>query len=93
MIDKIIECYKSSKYDFRKFAFENDPLNKYFDQWVDYYRMKWAIAKAVSANSILEIGVRYGYSAHAFLSALPDACYLGVDSDEARFGGEVGAVD
>ncbi len=93
MINKILDFYKNSNYDFRKFAFEYDPLKIRFNEWVDYYRMKWAISKAIEAQSILEIGVRYGYSAHAFLSASPQAKYIGVDADEPFFGGDIGAVD
>lgn len=93
MINKILDFYKNTDYDFRKFAFASDPLKNRFNEWVDYYRMKWAISKAINAKSILEIGVRYGYSAHAFLSASPQARYIGVDADESSFGGDVGAVD
>ncbi len=93
MINKILDFYKNTDYDFRKFAFASDPLKNRFNEWVDYYRMKWAISKAINAQSILEIGVRYGYSAHAFLSASPQARYIGIDADEPSFGGDVGAVD
>ncbi len=93
MISKILDYYKNANYDFRKFAFEADPLKNRFNEWVDYYRMKWAISKAIEAKTILEIGVRYGYSAHAFLSGSPQARYIGVDADEPSFGGDKGAVD
>lgn len=93
MISKILDCYKNANYDFRQFAFEADPLKNRFNEWVDYYRMKWAISKAIEAKTILEIGVRYGYSAHAFLSGSPQARYIGVDADEPYFGGDKGAVD
>jgi cephalosporin hydroxylase len=53
-----------------------DPL------WHATYRRKHDIAFAINPSSILEIGVRYGYSAHAFLSACPDAHYIGVDCDD-----------
>ena len=55
--------------------------------------MKWAIASVLQPKSILEIGVRYGYSALAFLNASPSARYLGIDLDVAAFGGSVGAID
>lgn len=93
MINKILDYYRNADYDFRHFAFEADPLKSRFNEWVDYYRMKWAISKAIEARSILEIGVRYGYSAHAFLSGSPQAEYIGVDADEPSFGGDIGAVD
>jgi hypothetical protein len=44
-------------------------------------------------RSVVEIGVRYGYSALAFLDACPEATYLGIDNDSSHSGGVVGAVD
>lgn len=44
-----------------------------------YYEVKYQIAKRLQPASICEIGVRAGYSAFAFLSACPNAHYLGVD--------------
>lgn len=93
MIDQIIDSFEFSNYDFRKFANSDDPLNYLFDEWVDYYRMKWAIAKVIQPKRILEVGVRFGYSARAFLAASPDASLIGIDIDSAEFGGQPGAVD
>ncbi|WP_421908309.1 methyltransferase domain-containing protein [Methanolacinia petrolearia] len=44
-------------------------------------------------NSILEIGVRYGYSAITFLKAAPNAVYLGIDNNTDTFGGSIGAME
>lgn len=93
MIDEIIDNFNSSSYDFRKFANPEDPLSHLFDEWVDYYRMKWSIAKVIQPKRILEVGVRFGYSARAFLAASPDASLVGIDIDSAEFGGQPGAVD
>lgn len=81
------------RYDFRDHACRDDPLSDLFDDWVPYYRLKWATAAALQPRSILEIGVRFGYSAAAFLDACPSARYLGVDADVAAFGGAAGALD
>ncbi|WP_330114616.1 methyltransferase domain-containing protein [Pseudomonas sp. JS3066] len=93
MIDEIIDNFNSSSYDFREHANPNDPLAHLFDEWVDYYRMKWSIAKVIQPRRILEVGVRFGYSARAFLAASPKAALLGIDIDSADFGGQPGAVD
>ena len=42
-------------------------------------REKYEIACRLKPNVIVEIGVRLGYSAHAFLSASPNAVYHGID--------------
>jgi len=52
-----------------------------------YYEIKHAIAHRLQPKSICEIGVRAGYSAYAFLSAVPTAEYLGIDQ------GTEGAAD
>lgn len=45
-----------------------------------YYEAKHAVAQRLSPASILEIGVRAGYSALAFLWAVPSSEYLGLDA-------------
>jgi hypothetical protein len=65
----------------------DDPLSYLFDEWQPYYRLKWAIASVVAPGSILEIGVRNGYSAGAFLGARPRARYLSIDADTDTHGG------
>ena len=93
MLNHILDIYKLCAYDFRQYAYSNDPLEYLFEEWVDYYRLKWSISKAIQPTSILEIGVRYGYSARAFLDASPKAQYLGLDADLNTFGGSEGAID
>lgn len=52
------------------------------EDWHRHYRGKHDLVQAMSPKSILEIGVRYGYSAHAFLTGAPEASYIGVDCDD-----------
>jgi 2-polyprenyl-3-methyl-5-hydroxy-6-metoxy-1,4-benzoquinol methylase len=92
MINKILSNYDICHYDFKKFSNPNDDFSYLFDEWESYYRMKYAICKALEPKTILEIGVRYGYSAITFLSAIPDAQYLGIDNDTDTFGGSKGAI-
>lgn len=92
MLQDILHEYQQSSYDFRKYACADDPLKGLFEEWLDYYRLKWAIAKVLQPTSILEIGVRYGYSARAFLDTVPTAHYVGLDADQPTFGGHLGAL-
>jgi hypothetical protein len=94
MLNEILQRFAESSYDFRVTANPNDPCKeKYFASWVPVYRMKYAIAKVLAPKTILEIGVRYGYSAHAFLSASLRARYLGIDNDSTDFGGIKHPID
>jgi cyclopropane fatty-acyl-phospholipid synthase-like methyltransferase len=93
VFDQILDAARSSEYDFRRSACSTDPLQYLFDEWRNYYRLKWAIAKVLQPASILEVGVRYGYSAAAFLHAAPHSTYLGLDLDSDQFGGVKGAID
>ena len=52
-------------------------------EWYENYKIKYHIAKAINPKVIIEVGVRYGYSAHAFLAACPTARYIGIDADAA----------
>ncbi len=92
MIDRILRNFAASEYDFRPGANPDDPLGRFFPAWVDYYRMKAAIARTLQAKTILEIGVRYGYGAAAFLHGSPEAHYTGIDLDSDAFGGVKGAL-
>lgn len=92
MISHILDQYTSDDFDFRAWSYAGDELAYLFEEWVPYYRMKHAICKAVNPKSILEIGVRYGYSAITFLNAVPDAHYLGIDNDSDTFGGAKNAI-
>jgi glycosyltransferase involved in cell wall biosynthesis len=57
------------------------------------YAEKYDVAAMLRPQSIVEIGVRAGYSAAAFLSAVPGCTYLGLDLDQAMYGGWPGALD
>jgi predicted O-methyltransferase YrrM len=63
------------------------------ESWQHCYETKYCIAKLVQPASILEFGVRAGYSAFAFLSACPQARYLGIDINNDTHGGFLGAID
>ena len=93
LANDIQETAARSTYDFRVTASPQDPLRYLFEDWVPYYRMKWAIARVLRPRRILEVGVRFGYSAAAFLDACPDAEYLGIDNDSENFGGHKGAIE
>lgn len=93
MFEEIIRQAQATAYDFRQTANLDDPLIDLFDRWLDYYKLKWAIAHVLQPTSILEIGVRFGYSAIAFLDASPQAHYLGIDLDTDTFGGVKGAIN
>lgn len=93
MLERILAAYERSDYDFRRTAKPDDVLRHLFDAWVPYYRLKAAIAAALQPATILEIGVRHGYSAAAFLHGSPAARYTGIDLDADSFGGERGAID
>lgn len=93
MLDRILQVYHASDYDFRRIANPADPMAYRFPAWVNYYRLKWAIAQVLQPQTILEIGVRYGYAAHAFLSAMPQSHYTGIDLDCELAGGVPGAIN
>lgn len=56
----------------------NDQI--YWSGYVSYICGKWEICRRYSPRFILEIGVRAGYSAWAFLHASPQAKYVGIDN-------------
>jgi hypothetical protein len=92
MIDSILGELAKTTFDFRAYANPSDPLSSSFEEWVPYYRLKFAIAKALQPKSILEVGVRFGYSAKSFLEASPAAKLLGIDLDCDLYGGQKGAL-
>jgi 2-polyprenyl-3-methyl-5-hydroxy-6-metoxy-1,4-benzoquinol methylase len=92
MITRILDIYNHNEFDFRKFVNPSDELAYLFNDWMPYYRLKYAICKAIAPHSILEIGVRYGYSAITFLEASPKASYIGIDNNSNTFGGTAGAL-
>jgi hypothetical protein len=55
--------------------------------FIEYYKVKYGIAKRIRPKRIMEIGVRAGYSAYSFLSACPEAYYLGIDAENGSWGG------
>jgi hypothetical protein len=55
------------------------------------YEFKFAVSQLLRPDRILEIGVRYGYSAAAFLAGSPGAAYVGLDADNSTYGGTGGA--
>jgi cephalosporin hydroxylase len=57
-------------------------------QYKDYYKVKHDIAAELQPKTIVEIGVRAGYSAFFFLQACPDAHYHGYDADNKTHGGQ-----
>lgn len=93
MIDAIFaQLSAADAYDFRRFASPRDPSAHLFPEWVDYYRLKFAIAKTLQPKTIIEIGVRFGYSARTMLEAAPQAVFTGIDLDSNAFGGVEGAL-
>jgi 2-polyprenyl-3-methyl-5-hydroxy-6-metoxy-1,4-benzoquinol methylase len=92
VIEQIIKNYSQSEYDFRTYTNPNDPLKHLFEDWVPYYRLKFEIAALLQPKSILEVGVRFGYSARAFLDGSRSASYLGIDLDSDLYGGVKGAI-
>ena len=48
----------------------------------EYCRVKHDVADHIKPKRILEIGIGWGYSAYSFLSAAPDAYYLGIDIND-----------
>lgn len=80
-------------FDFRHYACPDDDHADRFEEWVEVYRFKHDLARSLGPKTILEVGVRYGYSAIAFLQGCPDATYLGIDTDDGTWGGTIGALD
>jgi 2-polyprenyl-3-methyl-5-hydroxy-6-metoxy-1,4-benzoquinol methylase len=93
MIDEILRQWRACQFDFRSIAYPADPFQAAFPDWVDYYRLKSAIATVLQPAKILEIGVRYGYSYAAFKDGWPKAHYVGIDLNVDSFGGAGGAIE
>jgi predicted O-methyltransferase YrrM len=58
-----------------------------WDRLEAIYQVKYQVARAVQPATILEVGVRAGYSAAAFLAASPAGWFVGLDSDDGSHGG------
>jgi len=93
MLEKILDIKKREKFDFREYTYPHDELSNLFEEWVEYYQWKYAICKSINPRSILEIGVRYGYSAITFLRASEGATYLDIDNNSESYGGAIGAIE
>jgi len=59
-------------------------------EFKEYYKIKYDIIKRFNPKSMVEIGVRAGYSAHTFLSAVPGMKYTGLDANNGTHGGQDG---
>lgn len=62
-------------------------------QYREYYKTKYGICREACPSLIVEIGVRAGYSAWAFLQAYSWLVYRGYDNGSTRHGGFTGAMD
>jgi len=69
---------------------QEDPIN-YLPSLETYFRCLFRTVRELNPRSIVEIGVRAGYSAFTMLTACPAARYLGIDLDDGSEGGNVGA--
>lgn len=92
MLSEIYHNLERCDWDLLDHVYKDDPMAHCFPVWQRIYRLKWAIAAAIMPMSILEIGVRYGYSAFAFLAPAPGAHYLGLDNDGDVSGGVAGSL-
>ncbi len=90
---EVLRLISGSEYDFRATACPDDCLRDRFLELIPHYRAEWAFARALQPASILEVGVRYGYSAAAFLNGCPSARYLGIDLGSDESGGARGAIN
>lgn len=59
--------------------FEKTIIPIKFPEFKVYYQQKYDICKYQDPKTVVEIGVRAGYSALVFLQACPEASYLGID--------------
>lgn len=55
-----------------------------------HYTTKYLICKLLNPKTIIEIGVRAGYSSWAFFQACPDAVIYGFDNNCGKHGGQDG---
>lgn len=92
MIDRAVALAAVSLYDFRDHPMPDDPLADRWPVWVDAYRLKHALAAILQPVCVAEVGVRYGYSARAFLDGGAGR-YIGWDDDDERWGGGPPHVD
>ena len=71
------------KFDIEPFFKPGDPFieSALIDNVKKYYDLKYRIACLIQPETVLEIGVRAGYSAAAFLSSGSVHSYVGLDRD------------
>lgn len=84
--ERISSIYPTLLFDHRRFLSGTQSHPDHSAHMTERYRVeyacfKFAVAKVLTPNEIVEIGVRGGISACAFLSARPFATYLGIDND------------
>lgn len=84
--DDIAVAAYLSMFDWKDYAHPDESRAR--KTWTAYYRHKFGVATMLQPKSILEIGVRAGYSATAFMLASP-LCrlYRGIDPDGGTWGG------
>ena len=58
--------------------------------YTDILSSKYCFAKLIQPDVIVEIGVRAGYSAWAFLQGCNAKNYIGIDADNGKHGGQGG---
>jgi hypothetical protein len=86
-VTKIQDLYPKLSYDHRKFIeyFEPHEHIRHRDATeeyrIQYACFKYAVAKVLNPETMLEIGVRFGCSALAFLNACPNMKYIGLDNE------------
>lgn len=68
-------------FDIEKIKPEDRKSKKRIKTLTQFYEGKYNIAKGLKYNFIIEIGVDTGHSALAFLTANPNASYVGFDND------------
>ena len=85
MILQILSLSATTDFDIRNFIDPTDEMAYQSDQWISDYKLKNAICKILKPDTILEVGVRYGYNAVTFLSAVQKTRYIGIyDVTNAR---------
>lgn len=77
---------------FRAIWRPEDPDGPPSDEAVRYYQSKYDVVAELQPDSIMEIGVRAGYSGWCFTQAAPNAAYTGMDIDDGRWGGTAGFI-
>ncbi len=75
--------------EFRSIVDDRDQYR--LDNWIPLYATLWRTVRKLSPRSIVEIGVRAGYSSWVMRQACPEATVHGFDLDCDRHGGYAGA--